>query len=60
MSLKEPEMREQYLADVDWTEAIPYFSNSLAIDSKTDSKAETMIWYLVVRHGQNQNDLSVK
>lgn len=31
MSLNEPEMREKYLADVDWSESIPYFSNSFGI-----------------------------
>ncbi len=31
MSLKEPELREKYLADVDWNEAIPYFSNSFGV-----------------------------
>jgi len=31
MSLKEPELREKYLADVDWSEAIPYFSNSFGV-----------------------------
>mgnify|MGYP007135457422 CR=1 FL=1 len=31
MSLNEPEMREKYLADVDWSEAIPHFSNSFGI-----------------------------
>ncbi|HLL78491.1 MAG TPA: hypothetical protein VKT25_03280, partial [Ktedonobacteraceae bacterium] len=30
-SLKEPELREKYLADVDWNEAIPYFSNSFGV-----------------------------
>ena len=31
MSLHEPEMREKYLADVDWSETIPYFSNSFGV-----------------------------
>lgn len=31
MGLKEPELREKYLADIDWSEAIPYFSNSFGI-----------------------------
>jgi hypothetical protein len=31
MSLNEPAMREKYLADVDWSEAIPYFSNSFGV-----------------------------
>jgi transcriptional regulator with XRE-family HTH domain len=31
MSLKEPKLREKYLADVDWSEAVPYFSNSFGV-----------------------------
>jgi transcriptional regulator with XRE-family HTH domain len=31
MSLKEPELREKYLSDVDWSEAVPYFSNSFGV-----------------------------
>ncbi len=31
MSLKEPALREKYLADVDWSEAVPYFSNSFGV-----------------------------
>jgi transcriptional regulator with XRE-family HTH domain len=31
MSLNEPELREKYLADVDWSETIPYFSNSFGV-----------------------------
>src|SRR5437588_1221199 len=31
MSLGEPALREKYLADVDWSEAVPYFSNSFGV-----------------------------
>ncbi len=31
MSLKEPELREKYLSDVDWYETIPYFSHSFGV-----------------------------
>src|SRR6266566_4086215 len=31
MSLNEPALREKYLADVDWSEAVPYFSNSFGV-----------------------------
>src|SRR5438034_7014900 len=31
MSLKEPELREKYLSDVDWYEAVPYFSHSFGV-----------------------------
>ena len=31
MSLKDPTLREKYLADVDWSETVPYFSNSFGI-----------------------------
>jgi DNA-binding Xre family transcriptional regulator len=31
MSLKEPELREKYLSNVDWYEAVPYFSNSFGV-----------------------------
>ncbi len=31
MSLKEPDLREKYLSDVDWYEAIPYFSHSFGV-----------------------------
>lgn len=31
MSLREPELREKYLADVDWSEAVPHFSNSFGV-----------------------------
>jgi transcriptional regulator with XRE-family HTH domain len=31
MSLKEPELREKYLADVDWSETVPYFSHSFGV-----------------------------
>ncbi len=31
MSLKEPVLREKYLVDVDWYEAVPYFSNSFGV-----------------------------
>ena len=31
MSLKEPALREKYLADVDWSEAVPYFSHSFGV-----------------------------
>jgi transcriptional regulator with XRE-family HTH domain len=31
MSLKEPALRETYLSDVDWSEAVPYFSHSFGV-----------------------------
>jgi hypothetical protein len=31
MSLSEPALREKYLAHVDWSEAVPYFSNSFGV-----------------------------
>lgn len=31
MSLREPELREKYLSDVDWSETVPYFSNSFGV-----------------------------
>ncbi len=31
MSLREPELREKYLSDVDWSEAVPNFSNSFGV-----------------------------
>lgn len=31
MSLKEPEMREKYLADVDWHATVPHFSHSFGV-----------------------------
>lgn len=31
MSLKDPEIREKYLSDVDWYETVPYFSHSFGI-----------------------------
>ncbi len=31
MSLKEPELREKYLANIDWREAVPYFSHSFGV-----------------------------
>jgi transcriptional regulator with XRE-family HTH domain len=31
MGLKEPEMRAKYLSDVDWYEAVPYFSNTFGV-----------------------------
>lgn len=31
MSLKEPELREKYLSDVDWFQAVPYFSHSFGV-----------------------------
>lgn len=31
MSLKEPELREKYLSDVDWYEAVPHFSHSFGV-----------------------------
>jgi transcriptional regulator with XRE-family HTH domain len=31
MSLNVPELRETYLLDVDWTEAVPYFSHSFGV-----------------------------
>src|SRR5436305_7327147 len=31
MSLKEPELREKYLSDVDWYETVPYFSHSFGV-----------------------------
>jgi hypothetical protein len=31
MSLKDPALREKYLADVDWSETVPYFSHSFGV-----------------------------
>jgi transcriptional regulator with XRE-family HTH domain len=31
MSLNEPALREKYLADVNWSEAVPYFSHSFGV-----------------------------
>jgi hypothetical protein len=31
MSLKEPELREKYLSDVDWCETVPHFSHSFGV-----------------------------
>src|SRR5438270_1964935 len=31
MSLKDPALREKYLAEVDWSETVPYFSNSFGV-----------------------------
>ncbi len=31
MSLKDPALREKYLADVDWYETVPYFSHSFGV-----------------------------
>ncbi len=31
MSLKEPELREKYLSDVDWYETVPHFSHSFGV-----------------------------
>ena len=33
MSLKDPALREKYLADVDWSETVPYFSHPLEYSS---------------------------
>ncbi|HYB00360.1 MAG TPA: hypothetical protein VED37_09095 [Ktedonobacteraceae bacterium] len=31
MSLKDPALQERYLSDVDWPEAVPYFSHSFGV-----------------------------
>jgi transcriptional regulator with XRE-family HTH domain len=44
MSLKEPELREKYLANVDWREAVPYFSHSFGVSLAVITSDEYVIF----------------
>jgi len=44
MSLKEPELREKYLANIHWHEAIPYFSHSFGVSLAVITSDEYVIF----------------